>query len=219
MVETQREIPESQRKILDEDADDELRTMERAEELADHYQTIKDRTIDNETGVGFVKSIDTTKKNGAVSIKIDIPSHPEDKQYTMSKARLWTYDYQFVRWVEYYGYNADSFPSMIEDRVKVKLVDKNGEFEIYIPPKSEFVDEPLVSFDVDIGELVESYIEREFPVSGPLIIGHICLGISFMSGLIKPPLNTGQTIGVWVIPLIILSVWFAVEIERMENAD
>lgn len=130
----------------DDSTETDLQAYEEAKDLSNYYDDIKTRTLDGNVVKGYVQSINTTKKNGAVSIQVDVPAEPELEQFTMEKPKVWSDEYEFVRWVEYHGYSAEDFAGMIKQGVQVEVLIEedsygNSEYELFVPEYSGSVPE------------------------------------------------------------------------------
>lgn len=199
----ERKLPDDQNKVPD-DADEEdtdLMTMERAENLAQQYESIKDRTVDENTVLGKLKDIDTSRNNDRIIVTIDLPAEDSNKQFRFRKPKVWTDEYEFVRWIQHYGYDADSFPSMLRDDCRVK-VQREGttEYDLYVPEKSTPI---RTRVRTTLAEAREWYPESQFYASAVLAVGWLLAGIAFASGLVGTGLGTWQTVGLWFIGAIL----------------
>lgn len=139
MAQPKRRLPDEQ--IPDgeikPDNDAALMPMERAQEIADRLTDVERATNSDGTITGQVTAIDTTKNNNRFAVTVTIPPGRE-KTFYLEKPRIWTEDYEFVRFMEYYGYTASSTAAMIRDNVKVEVMIEDGEYELFVPPAPQY---------------------------------------------------------------------------------
>ena len=197
-----REFDDEQYKLEegDEEGDTDLQTMERANELSRQYEEIKDRTVDSDTVLGKLTKIDTSPGNNNIILTVDLPAESSNEQFRFKKPKVWSNDYKFVRWIQMYDYDADSFPNMIEDhcRVKVKQVN-SGEYELIIPQRNR------VKVSSKLDSYKETYLDNtnpEYYLTSYMAISWFMLSILFASTVIVSPLNALPTFGVLIAALI-----------------
>lgn len=137
MTEPERSLPESQVKVENEDEyeEAELQTMERAMDLSKQFEEVKQRTVENGMILGKLVDIQTSANNDRISVEIDLPAEGDTEQERFRKPKRWSDEYNFVRWIRHYGYDADSFPNMIQDecKVKVKKPSESGDYDLFVP--------------------------------------------------------------------------------------
>lgn len=211
---TQRELPPSQQKMdsdIDEDDDLSMQTMERANELSRQYESIKDRTVDDNTVLGKIEDIDTSHNNNRIIIHVDVPAQGSNKMFRFKKPKLWSRDYEFVRWIQHYNYDADSFPNMLQDSCKVKVTkDGDGSYDLYIPEKNPYL-RKFTSPSFDIPKLHEWHRDIDFYFCHPLLIMWGLSAIAMMSGLIPTVLPGKQLLGLYIISLVNFIVFGIIE--------
>lgn len=219
-----RELPDEQSKIEDDDRKDDpdIQTMERAEELADQYETIKDRTVDENTVLGHVKEIDTARSNNNIVVTVDLPAEESDKQFRFKKPKVWSDDYDFVRWIKYYDYDADSFPLMLEDDCEVEVSKDTDGYDLVIPEND--------SHSIDASNATEKlhqaykhisvvYIENGVPISSIIMLSLIIHSISASTGLISYGMSNIQLAGLTLIGFIVCIAALLAENHYLENHD
>lgn len=205
---TQRQLPDEQNSIPD-NAQGDLQTMERAMNLADQYETIKDRTVDDDTVLGRITDINTSRNNDRIIITIDVPGDDSNKEFRFRKPKVWSERYDFIRWIRHYGYDADSFPNMLRDDCKVKVLqDENREYNLYIPPKSGFRLDGVKQTAIDLKELYLSYRIRVWPV---LLIALSIRSIAVATGLVGFSGGVVEQVGMTFIGFIIIALIAIVE--------
>jgi len=137
MTEPERSLPDDQVKIENEDEyeETELQTMERAMDLSKQFEEVKQRTVEDGMVLGKLVDIQTSANNDRISVEIDLPAEGDAERKRFRKPKRWSDEYNFVRWIKYYGYDADSFPNMIKDdcKVKVKKPSEGGDYELFVP--------------------------------------------------------------------------------------
>jgi len=203
-----RSIPDSQNKIDDDMPDDVgIQTMERAQDLSRHYEHIKDNTVDDGTVYGTVKAIDTSPGNNRIHVTYSLPAESSTKKHRFKEPKVWSDDYKFVRWVRHYGYDADSFPSMLRDKCKVKVEtdETDGGYDLYIPKEKG-----ILSY---LSEVKTYLLEIDEPVSVILLLGFIVHSILAMGGVISYDLPVEQFISISGVVLILSLVAIFVEAE------
>jgi hypothetical protein len=138
---TNRSLPDDQVQIDDEEQYEkaELQTMKRAMGISKQFEEIKTRTIDDGMILGKITDINTSPTNQKIVIEIEVPATDEPKQKRFQKPKRWTDEYAIVRWIQHYGYTADSFPNMVDDDCKVKVEEvSNGDgYKVFIPEKKK----------------------------------------------------------------------------------
>lgn len=137
-----RELPDEQMQI-DDDADvsdGELRAYEQANDLSQEFAKLERNTISENELLCPVMSIDSTKTGGSVAVQVDIPGRPEETEtFIMSRPKVWSRRYEFVRFVEAYGYAASDFEHMIKDDVNVRVSQpeaEGGDYELHVPSRT-----------------------------------------------------------------------------------
>lgn len=132
----QRALPPEQDKGLDEEEAEnaQIRAMEDAEEVAEYFGKIETATRENgDVLKASLKSIDTTTGHNTVVVEVDIPSDSDTTDFRLTSPKIWNERYEFVRFVEKYGYRADDFHKMIEADIDVEVIYENNEYELAIP--------------------------------------------------------------------------------------
>lgn len=215
-----RTLPDEQRKVPDDESSDEveLQTMERAEELSSQFEAIKDRTVDDDMVLGQLKDIETSSTNSKVIVTIDLPGEGMDMEKRFDKPKVWSNRYKFVRWIRHYDYDADSFPLMLDDECKVKVVrDGNREYKLFIPEEPAPMTKDVMAFKDGVLErsqpTIKWYLRHENGIVGPMIFfSWMAYGIALLSGLTTLPLAAEPLTGLWIIGVLgILIVWWLEE--------
>lgn len=221
MSNSTRTLPDDQQRIDEDERKDEssLQTMERAEELSSQFETIKSRTVNDGMVLGRLKDIDTSRTSSTIIVSIDLPGEGIKEKKRFDKPKVWSDRYKFVRWIRHYGYTADSFPSMLEDKCKVKVQrEGNKEYEVFIPEVDESAVEVIKSaiakpFSVG-NSIVENYKRSSSPdISLTIGFSIILFGIAVMTSIIE--------VGVAPIPIfgaIIISLLATVVLGATEEA-
>lgn len=149
MTEPERSLPDDQVKIENEDKyeETELQTMERAMDLSKQFEQVKQRTVENGMVLGKLVDIQTSANNDRISVEIDLPAEGDTEKTRFRKPKRWSEEYKFVRWIKHYGYDADSFPNMVQDECKVKVSkpSDNSGYELFVPEKEESYRDKLSS--------------------------------------------------------------------------
>ena len=149
MTKPERSLPDDQVKIENEDEyeETELQTMERAMDLSKQFEEVKQRTVEDGMVLGKLVDIQTSANNDRISVEIDLPAEGDTERKRFRKPKRWSDEYNFVRWIKYYGYDADSFPNMIKDdcKVKVKKPSEGGDYELFIPEGQKSYTEKITS--------------------------------------------------------------------------
>jgi len=150
MTKPERSLPDDQVKIENEDEyeETELQTMERAMDLSKQFEEVKQRTVEDGMVLGKLVDIQTSANNDRISVEIDLPAEGDTERKRFRKPKRWSDEYNFVRWIKYYGYDADSFPNMIKDdcKVKVKKPSEGGDYELFVPENKNISDLWGISF-------------------------------------------------------------------------
>jgi len=202
----ERELPDDQ-KMSDEERkeESEIMTMERAENLSSQYESIKDRTIDENTVLGKLQDINTSPANGNIIVSIDLPAESDHKEFRFNKPKVWSNRYDFVRWIRYYDYDADSFPNMLKDdcRVKVSKGQKSSEYNLMIPNTSTRR-RRAYKF---VKETISEYREMEaLYITGVTATASLIYAILLVTGLISIGLSTTSSIGTVLISFVLIGV-------------
>jgi len=195
-----RELPDEQYQ-LDEDADldeGEIQTMEQAMRISERFEHIKDHTVDDGLVLGTVKEINTSPGNNRLVISIEIPAEDHPEQFRFKKPKVWSEKYRFVRWVREYGYDAESFPNMIEDkcRVKVENIQDSEDYELYVPEHGyAILEQPK--------RVYEWYTDVNGPIVAFLAFVLVTVAVTAeLGGLLTTGFGVGQGIALTVIAII-----------------
>lgn len=225
-----RTLPDEQQQIDDEDRKDrvELQTMERAENLSEQFEEIKDRTVDDDDVVlGRLADIETSANNDRIVVSIDLPAEGSDKTERFRKPKVWNDRYKFVRWIRHYGYDADSFPNMIRDDCRVRVLkDSATDYELFVPERDD--DDGVVdtagrafgAMQTAVVRPIDAYLSQDAPyVTAVNVLTWLVLGSATLSGLVTLPMSAEETTGAYFIfGLLILSFGMA-EVNFLENTD
>jgi len=112
----------------------DIRPIERTQKLADQLTEVERQTTDDGSLRGDVVSVESTTTNGSISVLVDLPLETEPEVFHFTKPSVWSRHYEFVRFVESYGYSSSSIAAMIEDKVSVAVdIGDDGEYELIIP--------------------------------------------------------------------------------------
>jgi len=137
--ELERSIPKSQRDI-DENIDSgQLTPYEEAQDLSKEFAHIDNRTISEDTILADVKGIYKASTGGSIAVEVDLPGPEESSEtFNFTSPKVWSGQYEFVRWVEHYGYGSSNFEAMIRDDVEVEVLEGSGrkDYELYVPQKT-----------------------------------------------------------------------------------
>lgn len=218
--EVERKLPDEQNK-LDEEADDNfMQTMERANELSKQYEEIKDRTLGNGLVAGKLEDIDTSPANNNIIVTVDLPGEGNVKQFRFKKPKVWSEKYKFVRWIHYYGYDADSFPNMLKSDCEVEVENMGGEeYSLFVPERKESIKETASTIKVKMANVFDLYRES----NNNLYISHIS-GVMYTICIllwITPMINYGlhwvTAISLACVGYIILLVFGIVEDGLIKN--
>jgi hypothetical protein len=188
--------------------------MERAQELSAHYEKIKDNTIDDSTVYGKVKSINTSTGSKKIVVDIDLPAKGTVKQTRFDKPKVWSEDYDFVRWIRYYGYDADSFPSMLEDKCKVKVETDGGKYDLYIPDQRKYRSKVVDT----INGVKEWYLETPMALYPVAFLGWIFHSIAAVTGLVQYNMPWSEFTGVTLLTVLFIGVLSLIE-EYIKNRE
>ncbi len=136
-----RDLPDDQFKIEDETeyGEAELQTMERAMDLSNQFEEIKYRTTEDGMVLGKLKNIETSANNDRIVVEIDLPAEGDTERKRFRKPKRWDNNYNFVRWIRYYEYSAETFPQMIDDECKVKVSKPSdgSDYKLFVPEKEK----------------------------------------------------------------------------------
>lgn len=219
-----RELPNDQQRIDDEDRKDEsqLQTMQRAEELSSQFEDIKDRTVDDNVVLGQLKDINTSETNSTIVVEIDLPGEGVSKDKRFDKPKVWSEDYKFVRWIHHYDYDADSFPNMIEDQCRVKVLrGGNKEYEVFVPEQEHGIVEGINEYaSTGVDELTWETVGRALAANvGIGAVAWTLYTIALFTKLVDSGTGPIPTLGMVVIGYLILAValFIADEIIGDEN--
>lgn len=215
----QRSLPDEQVKVTDADSEEavDLQTMERAEELSNQYETIKDRTVDSNTVLGLLTDIDTSANNDRIIVTVDLPAEGHDKTFRFRKPKVWANQYQFVRWIRYYDYDADSFPNMLQDECKVKVTKKEGGYDLYIPEQGvEAMN--ILNHIPRLGSYLKArYVEVGIPISLFALTALVLYAIALGGQLMTLGLRAEQFTALFIICVVILIVVALWEDSKLPN--
>lgn len=220
-----RQLSDDQYKIDDDagEEDVEIQTMERAMELSKQYEEIKDRTVDDDTVLGELKSIDSSPANNNIVINVDIPASSSNKTFRFTKPRAWSEKYEFVRWIKHYGYDADSFPNMLKDDCEVKVMrkDNNKDYELFIPndeKKHHYWNKLTTKYQL-LKEKWKYSTEIHSYISFYAIASWVVYTLSVLSNLIGLPfgIEPTQILGVLAIGFILILFLGVYELKTKNN--
>lgn len=143
-----RSIPDEQQKV-DEDLDSgQLTPYEEAQDLSQEFAYIDRRTVDTDTILCDVAGIYKASTGGSIAVEVNLPG-PDDatKTFNFESPRVWSGMYEFVRWVDHYGYGSSNFEAMIKDDVEVEVSqsDQLSDYELYVPERDKSVRENIQS--------------------------------------------------------------------------
>jgi hypothetical protein len=218
-VEVERTLPDDQQQI-DDDADDEetqLQRIETAQNVARQFEEIKDRTVDENTALGIVKKIETSPGNNRIHVYVDLPDEDSLHQYPFKRPKLWSPQYKFVRWVTEYGYDADSFPSMIEDNCEVKLEDDDDTFDLYIPDRTVETPKPLKDRIEWAYELYAGSAVYVGELIGLGVLAHGIAAFTQLSGTLG--IEPEQYFGVWLLGVLSTFIVLFIEDAYLKSND
>lgn len=132
-------LPDEQQKREWEGDESELPAIiEEADEMREQMEEISYRTNPDGTLKGIVKAIHYTKEGGTIAVDIDLPAEADLERFHFKKPKAWTYNYDWVRFVESYGHRASSITSMIEDGVNVKVKRVDEDYELIYPTSLKY---------------------------------------------------------------------------------
>lgn len=184
-----RELPAEQQQEGVEEAG-ELMPMERAQEISEQFADIESRTISEGVVNGRILTIDTTTANGAMSIDIDVPAEPDPVNFTMSKPKSWDQRFEFVRFVEHYGYGASNFAAMIEDGVEVAVnydPGRRDEYELVIPDYAETTDRyerAKTHVKAVLRKIADDFDPSEGVIMVPAALTSLWFGVALALGMV-----------------------------------
>lgn len=206
-----RDLPDEQRKTADVNDDEnlDLQTMERANDIAQQYETIKDRTVDDDTVLGRIIDINTSVNNSRIIIEVAVPGEGTAQDFRFRKPKVWSEEYKFVRWLHHYGYDADTIPNMLKDECKVRVSrEEKGSYNLYVPeydaPIRAQLKEKRTAF-------YKWYLTSNFTFWVPLLVGWFLVGIALLSDIIPNPVTGKQMLGLMIMTLIIIVMILHVE--------
>jgi hypothetical protein len=207
---TNRSLPDDQVQIDDEEQyeEAEMQTMKRAMGVSKQFEEIKARTIDDGMILGKITDINTSPTNQKIVIEIKVPATDEPKQKRFQKPKRWTDDYAIVRWIQHYGYTADSFPNMVDDDCKVKVEEvSNGDgYEVFIPEKKKNWRDKIS--DPSIPPLYTTYKESGIPFFQGigLVSFLITLGFTATGTVHLMPTKTEELIAILSFAIILILI-------------
>lgn len=112
-----------------------LTPYEEAQDLSQEFAEIDRQTVDDSTIKCFVEGIYKTTTGGSISVVVTLPGTGTEESFLFTRPKVWSDEYDFVRWVSHYGYDSSNFEAMIQDNVEVEVRrKKNGdEYELTMP--------------------------------------------------------------------------------------
>lgn len=215
-----REFDDEQYKLEDgdEEGETDIQTMERANELSKQYESIKDRTLGDNLVAGRLEDIDTSPANNNINVLVDLPGEGNNKTFRFKKPKVWSSEYDFVRWIQYYGYDADSFPNMLKGQCDVEVKNLGDEeYKLYIPDYNNRREQIKGTF-TGSNEYVEALLheyrqsDNEFYFAPPLIVLNIIHSLFWATPLLDYGLEQVTSMVIVIASMFILCVlWFAEE--------
>lgn len=212
-----REFDDEQYKLEegDDEGDTDMQTMERANELARQYEDIKDRTLGENLVAGRLEDIDTSPANNNIVVIVDLPGEGNYKKFRFKKPKVWSREYDFVRWIQYYGYDADSFPNMLKGQCDVEVKNLGDEkYELFIPEydnRREHIKDVFSGSNGYIETLLHTYRQEDNNLFfAPLLIfAHVIHGAFWLTPLIDYGFEGLISFSFWSVWLIVLfAFWF-----------
>jgi hypothetical protein len=207
---TNRNLPDDQVQIenKDEYEEAELQTMERAMDLSKQFEEVKQRTVEDGMVHGKLVDIQTSANNDRIVVEIDLPAEGDTEQTRFRKPKRWSDKYNFVRWIKYYDYTADSFPNMVKDhcKVEVKKPSETGDYELFVPERERGYRDriPVPS----IPPIYTSYKESKLPIfqwTG-LVSWVITTGFTLTGTIHLMPTKTEETMAIIALGLVLLLI-------------
>lgn len=224
---TQRELPENQRKIEEgkEKEESDMMAMDRAIKISSQMETVKDRTINENTVLGEIEDINTSSTNNRIFVDIDLPGEGSNMTKRFNKPKVWSDDYKFVRWIREYGYDADSFPNMLRDNCKVKVSKEDSSYTLYIPEKEEEGWEGTEKVTNGFSGLLDKakvpyhmYASMEFElISSTMAIIWLIHAIATVSTILTYDLSTPKLAGIHIIVAIAIIILNLMEHSLLED--
>lgn len=214
-----REFDDEQYKLEDgdEEGDTDMQTMERANEISRQYESIKDRTLGDNLVAGRLEDIDTSPANSNINVLVDLPGEGNNKTFRFKKPKVWSRDYDFVRWIQYYGYDADSFPNMLKGQCDVEVKNiGDEEYELFIPEYNSRREKIKGSIP-DLGKRSKDFFEvyrneDNYVYFGPpLLVLNIIHGMLWATPVIDYGFAGTTSTMLVLIPTILLLVFWFVE--------
>lgn len=223
--EVTREFDDEQYKLEDgdEEGDTDLQTMERANELSKQYESIKDRTLGDSLVAGRLEDIDTSPANNNIVVIVDLPGEGNYKKFRFKKPKVWSREYDFVRWIQYYGYDADSFPNMLKGQCDVEVKNiGDEEYELYIPDynnRREHIKDSFAGSNEYVEALIHAYRQEDnnFFFAPLLIFAHFIHGAFWLTPLIDYGFGGVISFSFWGVWLIILVAFWLLEDEVIKT--
>jgi len=205
--------PDIEEEHNSEDEKQELQTIERANNLARHYESVKDRTVDDNTVLGVLKDIHTSDANNNIYIDVDVPGEDADETFRFQDPKLWSETYKFVRWVRHYGYDADSFPGMLEGECQVEVEQENGNYDLVIPEEDSNIVERVPRAGRKVNNFLQWYKREKVILTTIPALTWLIYGFGFLTGLfprlIQDPIGM---VGVYIIIFTLLLVTAHIEV-------
>lgn len=206
-----RDLPDDQFKIEDETeyGEAELQTMERAMDLSKQFERIKDNTVEDGMVLGELSYINTSENSSRIIISIDLPAEGMPIKKRFRKPKRWSDEYAFVRWIRHYGYDAETFPQMIDDKCKVKVEEEanGGDYTVFVPDESR----GLRSRAPDVSP-IEWYLDKQEPIVGSVIgLATVIVGVGLATTLIQTQYSAPQEFGIFGIMALLALVSGTVE--------
>lgn len=219
-----REFDDEQYKLTEEQEEEEdtdLQTMERANKLSEHYEHVKDRTVDDDTVLGKLEDIHTAEANDNIIIEVDVPAKDRNERFRFKDPSIWTDEYRFVRWIRHYGYDADNFPNMLQDHCHVKVKREENEYELFIPEGNGTVGQTDLGSYLDgikdkfhKTKRVYKYSDEGYMyASGYLMLSWLLMGVAFMTELLPFPMEPLPGFGLWFIVTVLIIMLHYAEYE------
>lgn len=212
-----REFSDEQYKLDEEQENQEevsMQTIERANEISQQYEEIKDRTLGDGMVAGRLEDIDTSPGNDNIVVQVDLPGESADKEFRFKKPKVWTKKYDFVRWIQHYGYDADSFPNMLKGECDVKVENHgNEDYKLFIPEyknRRENVKKKFGGGNDKLQSVLEVYRDSgsDLYIAPVLLFLHIVHGLIWTTPILSYGVGIVSSFGLWMaITVFILGLW------------